>query len=155
MSAHQSRVHTHRMASQNHPALILDIERLLGISTRQAVRATFRFDPTCPSTVSVEFLVEGGPRVRWRIGRDLITQGLYSVSGLGDVQIWPTGLGEGATAWLRLASGDMAALFELPVPPLEEWLEHTYEVVNADRELAGIDWDLAANLLRSPGVDSG
>ncbi|WP_406435327.1 SsgA family sporulation/cell division regulator [Streptomyces sp. NBC_01589] len=40
--------------------------------------------------MSVEFLIEGGPRVLWRIGRDLLKQGLYSMSGLSDVQIWPS-----------------------------------------------------------------
>ncbi|GAA3289825.1 hypothetical protein [Streptomyces cinereospinus] len=43
-----------------------------------------------------------------------------------------------------LCSGDLAALFELPVPPPAEWLERTYEVVPAGRELAGVAWDEAA-----------
>ncbi|MEE4543104.1 SsgA family sporulation/cell division regulator [Streptomyces sp. V4-01] len=137
--------------------LTLDIERVLGVSARQPVRATFRFDPDHPLIVTAELLVEGGPRVLWRIGRDLLTQGLHSMSGLGDVQIWPSCLHRRTTARLRLTSGDMAALFELPLPPLAQWLEHTYQAVTTEHALAAIDWDLATtDLLQhpAPGTDT-
>ncbi|MEW2489783.1 SsgA family sporulation/cell division regulator [Streptomyces sp. NPDC048411] len=155
MSGKQSRVQARRTASHGGPELILDIERVLDVSARQAIRAEFRFDPESPLIVCVEFLIEGGPRVLWRIGRDLLQQGLYSMSGLGDVQIWPSNLEARETAWLQLACGDMAALFELPVPPLAEWLQCTYELVPAGHELSGIDWDVAtADLLQTPETDS-
>lgn len=155
MSGNQSGVQACRTASHGRPELTLHIERVLDVSARQTIRADFRFDPESPLVVCVELLIEGGPRVLWRIGRDLLEQGLYSMSGLGDVQIWPSNLEERATAWLQLANGDMAALFELPVPPLAEWLERTYELVPAGHELAGVDWDVAtADLLQSPGTDS-
>ncbi len=150
MSSNQPGVQA-RVASHARPELILDIERVLDVAARQTIRAEFRFDPAAPLVVSVELVVEGGPRVLWRIGRDLLQQGLYSVSGLGDVQMWPAQAEDPATAWLQLASRDMAALFELPVPPLEEWLRYTYELVPAGRELAEIDWEAAtADLL--PGL---
>ncbi|KUM84633.1 MULTISPECIES: SsgA family sporulation/cell division regulator [Streptomyces] len=140
MSSNQPGVQS-RPASYACPVLVLDIERVLDVAARQTIRAEFRFDPAAPLAVSLELVVKDGPRVLWRIGRDLLQQGLRSAGGLGDVQMWPARSEEGGTAWLQLASRDMAALFELPVPPLEEWLEHTYELVPAGRELAGIDWD--------------
>ncbi|MFF3503249.1 SsgA family sporulation/cell division regulator [Streptomyces sp. NPDC003247] len=149
MSGNRPDVQARRTGPSDSLELVLDIERMLDVSARQAVRAEFRFDPRSPLTVSVEFLVEGGPCVLWRIGRDLLHQGLYSVSGLGDVRIWPTHPEDRTTARLQLTSLDMAALFELPVRPLAEWLEHTYELVPAGQELAEIDWDSAtADLLR-------
>jgi hypothetical protein len=145
MSVDESGVRERRPASYGRSRLTLDIERLLGISTRQAVRADFRFDAVrSPFTVRVDFVIDGGPRVRWHIGRDLLKQGLHSMSGLGDVKMWPSDRTGRTTAWLRLASGDMAALFELPVAPLTRWLEGVYEVVPAGAELAGVDWDAAA-----------
>ncbi|MFD8994176.1 SsgA family sporulation/cell division regulator [Streptomyces abikoensis] len=121
----------------------MDIERVLSLSARQAIRAEFSFDPRAPLTVCVEFRVEGGPRALWRIGRDLLRQGLRSRSGIGDIQIWPSNYPENrATARLQLTSGDMAALFELPIPRLSEWLDHTYALVPAGHELAGVDWDV-------------
>ncbi|MFF8381280.1 SsgA family sporulation/cell division regulator [Streptomyces sp. NPDC015661] len=131
----------------------MDIERVLDVSARQQVRAEFRFDPGIPFVVCMELVVEGGPRVLWRIGRDLLHQGLYGMSGLDAVQIWPSHPEERATAWLQLTSADMAALFELPVPPLADWLEYTYELVPAGQELTAVDWDAtAADLLRCPGT---
>ncbi|WP_405475832.1 SsgA family sporulation/cell division regulator [Streptomyces sp. NBC_00009] len=150
MSSNQPGVRA-RLAPHVRPELILDIERVLDVATRQTIRAEFRFDPGAPLVVSVDLLIEGGPRALWRIGRDLLQQGLYSVSGLGDVQMWPTHSKDRATAWLQLASQDMAALFELPVTPLEEWLEYTYKLVPAGRELAEIDWEApTADLLQGP-----
>ncbi|MFI6488873.1 SsgA family sporulation/cell division regulator [Streptomyces sp. NPDC050564] len=155
MSGNQPGVQADRTAPAGRPELVLDIERVLDVSARIAVRAEFRFDPEAPLVVCVELLIEGGPRVLWRIGRDLLQQGLYSMSGLGAVQIWPSHPAERATAWLQLTSGDMAALFELPVPPLAEWLEYTYEFVPAGHELAEIDWDVATvDLLRGPRAHS-
>ncbi|PSM42904.1 SsgA family sporulation/cell division regulator [Streptomyces dioscori] len=127
---------------------------MLGVSARQAVTAEFRFSQQSPLTVSVEFVVAGGPRVRWRIGRDLLRQGMYSMSGLGDVQMWPSDLEGRSTARLQLSSGDMAALFELPTESLAQWLERTYELVPAGKELDAFDWSFTtADLVQSrPGA---
>lgn len=143
MSVNESEVRERRRAS-GPSRLTLDAERLLGVRTRQPVRAEFRFDARAPLTVSVDFVVDRGPRARWSIGRDLLGQGLHSMSGLGDVKMWPSKQTGRTTAWLRLASGDMAALFELPAAPLAQWLECIYETVPAGAELEGLDWDVAA-----------
>ncbi|WAZ26841.1 SsgA family sporulation/cell division regulator [Streptomyces cinnabarinus] len=156
MSGNEPGSQAPRKAPPGRLDLTLDIERVLGVCARQPVRAEFRFTPESPLIVSVELLVEGGPRVLWRIGRDLLQQGLYSMSGLGDIRMWPSHLEEGATAWLQLAASDMAALFELPVPPLAQWLERTYHLVPAEQELACVDWDVAtADLLPAQGAPSG
>ncbi|WP_055526204.1 SsgA family sporulation/cell division regulator [Streptomyces graminilatus] len=153
MSSNQPAVQA-RPAPHARPELILDIERVLDVKARQTVRAGFRFDPRAPLIVSLELVVKDGPRVLWRISRDLLHQGLRSASGLADVQLWPARAEGRPTAWLQLSSTDMAALFELPVPPLEQWLEHTYELVLGGREFAGLDWDTATeDLLKGTTSD--
>ncbi|KUN18209.1 regulator [Streptomyces antibioticus] len=147
MSGKQPDQQTRPTLSDGLSELVLDIERVLDLSNRQAVRATFRFAPEAPWVVAVELAVEDGPRVVWRIGRALLYQGLHSVSGLGDVQIWPSTFGDRDTARLQLTSRDTAALFELPVPPLAQWLGNTYETVPLDAELSDIDWDTASAAL--------
>ncbi|WP_353940365.1 SsgA family sporulation/cell division regulator [Streptomyces sp. HUAS MG91] len=155
MSDYEPGVPTGGGLPDRRPRLTLDIERVLGVRARQAITAGFLFDPAAPLVVSVEFAAEAGPRVLWRIGRDLLQEGLYSMSGLGDVRVWPAAPQGGTTARMQLASGDMAALFELPVPPLATWLAHTYELVPAGQELAGVDWDAtAAGLLHGPRAHS-
>jgi starvation-inducible DNA-binding protein len=153
MSGDPPELRARRPASSGPRELTLYIQRVLGVSVRQAIRAEFGFDPASPLVVCVRFVIEGGSPVVWRIGRDLLRQGLHSMSGLGDVTIWPADLAEGATARLRLASGDMAALFELPVAPLARWLEHTYELVPAGHELASVDWETTTTeLLGGPAA---
>ncbi|WP_030684632.1 SsgA family sporulation/cell division regulator [Streptomyces sp. NRRL B-1347] len=155
MSGHPPGVPACRTARPGLPQLTLDVERVLGVRDRRRVRAAFDFAPEAPLTVCAEFGVEGGPRVVWRIGRDLLRQGLRTRSGTGDVQIWPSREENRATAWLQLASGDMAALFELPAPPLAEWLEHTYQLVPAGQELSEVDWAATtAELLTGPRAPS-
>ncbi|SEE57978.1 SsgA family sporulation/cell division regulator [Streptomyces sp. TLI_105] len=147
MSGERSGVQARRSTVDSPLQLTLNIERVLTLAIRQAVRADFRFDPDSPWAVSVRLVVEDGPSVEWRIGRDLLQQGLYSMSGLGSIQMWPSGAEEQSTAWLRLTSGSMAALFELPVPPLADWLESTYELVPVGAELTEIDWTTASAAL--------
>ncbi|MEU5772789.1 SsgA family sporulation/cell division regulator [Streptomyces venezuelae] len=141
MSGYRPGVQAGRTAPRSCPPLVLHVERVLDVSARQPVRAEFGFDPGAPLAVRVEFGVQGGPCVVWRMGRDVLRQGLRSRSGLGDAQLWPSDVAGRATVRLQLASGDMAALFVLPAPPLADWLEHTYELVPEGQELAGVDWD--------------
>ncbi|MGW3853247.1 SsgA family sporulation/cell division regulator, partial [Streptomyces fagopyri] len=141
MSGHRSGAEDRPATSQCPLLLSLDIHRMLDRSTWQQVRADFRFDQKSPLVVAVEFLAED-VRVTWSIGRDVLRQGLVSMSGTGDVQVRPTHLGERTAAWLRLTAGDVTALFALPVAPLEEWLERTYQVVPAGDEMNGASWDV-------------
>ncbi len=139
------------------PALSLGIHRLLGASVRHPMGAEFRFDPAFPLTVTLKLVVGGGASVTWRIGRGLLHTGLYAASGHGDVRVWPArpgngGTGWGDTAWLLLEARDTSALFELPVPPLREWLADTYRVAPAEAETAGLDWDaFITDVLGAPG----
>lgn len=155
MSGDQRGVRAHQGPPHAQPVLTLDIHRVLDLFARRGVRAEFRFDPDVPFVVTTGLRIEGGPTVIWRIGRDLLYQGLFSVSGLGDIQVWPSHLEERATAWLQLSPGGTAALFELPLSPLAEWLEYTYQLVPAGEELDGLDWDaVTASLLEDPEVPS-
>jgi hypothetical protein len=148
MSLDHPGVRAPHAAPQDLPVLSLEIHQMLGMFEWQTIRADFAYDPDAPLVVGVTFFDQGGRPVTWSIGRDLLQQGLHSMSGIGDIQVWPSLLAEQATAWLQLFPGDVAALFELPVAPLATWLEHTYEVVPAGTEMnrLGLD-DFVAGLL--------
>ncbi|MFJ7497332.1 SsgA family sporulation/cell division regulator [Streptomyces sp. NPDC097727] len=122
--------------------LRLDVRRVLDGVPWWPVRAEFRFDVGSPMVVSVTLTPWHGAGVTWRIGRDLLYQGLYAESGEGDVQAWPMRSEEGDTAWLLLESGSNGAVFELPAPLLGSWLEATYERVSVEEETADLDWDV-------------
>ncbi|MEV7238819.1 SsgA family sporulation/cell division regulator [Streptomyces sp. NPDC051020] len=130
-----------RCRGSGFPVLRLDVRRVLDGVPWLPVRAEFRFDAGSPMVVSVTLTPWHGTGVTWRIGRDLLYQGLYVESGEGDVQAWPMQSEEGDTAWLLLESGNNSAVFELPAPLLGSWLEATYERVSAEEEMADLDWD--------------
>lgn len=156
MSGNKPGARARHVAPPDLPALRLDIRRVLDTAAFQAVRAEFRFDQDTPLVVTTAFRIDNGPCVTWRVGRDLLHQGLCSMSGLGDIQMWPSHLDGQQTAWLRLASKGVAALFEVPVPPLAEWLDLTYRLVPAGTEASRLGWDdFIADLLDDPEVPSG
>ncbi|MFD0026230.1 SsgA family sporulation/cell division regulator [Streptomyces sp. NPDC058382] len=131
--------------------LSLSIHRVLDGFVRLPMHAEFRFDPDAPLVVSVVLATEEGVSVTWRIGRELLHKGLDSVSGSGDVRVWAARCGDRDTAWLLLDARDMSALFELPVPPLTDWLERTYRITPPEAEMAGLDWDsFIAEVLDTP-----
>lgn len=156
MHRDQSRLRARQTAPEYHPSLLLDIDQMLDEFTRQPLRARFRFDPDMPAVVTVEFMTERGPSLTWRLGRELLHQGLTSMSGTGDVRMWPAIPAERATAWLLLESQEVEALFELPITPLAQWLDGTYRITPADAEMNGLNWDdFLMELLGDPGTSSG
>ncbi|WP_042394995.1 SsgA family sporulation/cell division regulator [Streptacidiphilus carbonis] len=143
-------------AAQDPLALSLDTRRVLGRRARQSVRAEFRFDPATPLVVAATFVPDQGPSVTWRIGRELLSQGLHEGGGAGSIRIWPAQGWDSDTAWLLLESPKSSALLELPVVPIVGWLDATYELVPQQDEAAALDWDgFMAGLLDGFGPSRG
>ncbi|MEW2490973.1 SsgA family sporulation/cell division regulator [Streptomyces sp. NPDC048411] len=144
-----------RSAPEHLPSLLLGLDQMLDEFTRLPMRAEFRFDPDMPAVITVEFLAERGPNLLWRMGRELLHRGLTSMSGCGDVRMWPTLPGERASSWLLLESQEVEALFQLPTGPLSEWLDATYRITSAEAEMDGLNWDdFLMELLDDPGTPS-
>ncbi len=144
-----------RSAPELVPPLYLDLDQMLDEFTRLPMRAKFHFDPEMAAVITVEFLAERGPSLIWHIGRELLYRGVTSMSGTGDVRMWPTLPGERPSSWLLLESAEVEALFELPTEPLAEWLDATYRTVAAGAEMDGLNWDgFLMDLLDGPGTPS-
>ncbi|WP_031010088.1 SsgA family sporulation/cell division regulator [Streptomyces sp. NRRL F-5727] len=140
-----------RSTSELVPSLHLGLDQMLDEFTRVPMRAKFLFDPEMAAVITVEFLAERGPSLVWHIGRELLHLGVTSMSGTGDVRMWPTLDRERPSSWLLLESEEVEALFEVPTEPLTAWLEATYRIVAADVEMEGLNWDgFLRNLLGSP-----
>lgn len=152
MDGHRPDAQASRETPSNPLCLSLGIHWMLDGFVRHPMNAEFRFDPDCPLVVALTLAGEQGASVTWHISRELLHKGLRSVSGSGDVRVWPAGADDGASAWLLLDGRNMRALFDLPVPPLEDWLEHTYRVTPPEAETDGLDWDaFITELLDTPG----
>ncbi|MGW8879421.1 SsgA family sporulation/cell division regulator [Streptomyces mirabilis] len=144
-----------RSAPELIPSLFLDLDQMVDEFTPLPIRAEFRFDPDMPAVITVEFLAERGPSLMWRVGRELLHRGLTSMSGCGDVRMWPALPRERPSSWLLLESQEVEALFEVPVAPLAEWLDATYRVTSAEAEMDGLDWEnFLVELLDGPGAPS-
>ncbi len=144
-----------RSAPELVPSLVVDLDQMLDEFTRLPIQAEFSFDPEMPAVITVEFLAERGPSLIWRIGRELLHQGLTAMSGSGDVRMWPALPGERPASWLLLESQEVEALFEVPTSALAEWLEATYLITSAGAELACLNWDgFLRELLDGPATPS-
>lgn len=144
-----------RSTPQPVPALLLELDQMLDEFTRLPMRAKFHFDPAQAAVITVEFIAERGPSLVWHLGRELLRRGVTSMSGSGDVRMWPTLPGERPSSWLLLESEEMEALFDLPTESLAEWLDATYRTVAAGTEMDGLDWDgFLAELIEGPTAPS-
>ncbi|PSM42942.1 SsgA family sporulation/cell division regulator [Streptomyces dioscori] len=144
-----------RSAPEQMPSLLLDLDQMLDEFTRLPIRAEFHFDPKMPAVITVEFLAERGPSLVWHIGRELLHLGLTSMSGSGDVRMWPTLPGERPSSWLLLESTEVEVLFEVPTAALASWLDLTHHVAPVATEMDGLDWDcFLREVLDGPGLPS-
>ncbi|MET8953004.1 SsgA family sporulation/cell division regulator [Streptomyces sp. NPDC004393] len=118
---------------------MLDME----LETPQGLRVTV---PTqllyrAQDPLSVEFLfhdIRLGP-VPWTFARELLTTGLLTPSGDGDVRVWPTGTGAEALLHLTLSSPHGSAHLTTALKAVERWLCRTYQLVPSDREVEALD----------------
>ena len=131
------------------------------------VAADLRYDRLDPWAVRVVFRTggRGDGTVVWTFARSLLTDGVGTVVGEGDVRVWPatrtaagssaTGIaGAGSTADqerivnLAMASPSGEALFELRRDDLVAFLQQTYLAVptGAERQAVDLDAELAVLL---------
>jgi hypothetical protein len=73
----------------------------------------------------------------WLVGRELLSEGLLSPAGIGDVRLRPH---HGDVLVLELFTEDSHAVFHLSSDELHRFLESTYAVVPAGREV--LDFEL-------------
>ena len=87
------------------------------------------------------FHVGNDEPVEWIFARELLTVGIVRRVGDGDVQVWPARADGERTLNISLTSPFGQALFEVPLPPLTEFLHRTYDLVSAGRETDFMDLD--------------
>ncbi|SDF36283.1 Streptomyces sporulation and cell division protein, SsgA [Lentzea fradiae] len=73
----------------------------------------------------------------WLVGRELLSDGLLSPAGIGDVRLRP---GKGDVLVLELFTEDSHAVFHLSADELGRFLDSTYSAVPAGREV--VDFEL-------------
>ena len=121
------------------------------------VRAGLRYDVLDPYAVQVAFHTGSsgdGEVVEWTFARSLLSQGVSSPAGDGDVQVWPSTSGGLPVVCLSLSSPSGKALFEVPLAELVEFLTKTYVAVptGSESDHVDVDAELALLLWAEPGA---
>jgi len=126
--------------------------------TRMAgVPAVLRFRSDDPFAVRLAFLDVDPDRgadgrvvdgIEWVFARDLLTDGLHTPTGEGDVHVWPFGPGD---LMIELRSGASTALVITPQVAVRMFLCHAYAIVPAGSEPRHLDLDRALARLVGQG----
>ncbi|SEG94320.1 Streptomyces sporulation and cell division protein, SsgA [Thermomonospora echinospora] len=94
-----------------------------------------------PYAIRMSFYVGNDEPVEWIFARELLTVGIVRRVGDGDVQVWPAEPDSDHIVHISLSSPFGDALFEVPLPPLADFLHRTYRAVPAGREPEFIDME--------------
>ncbi|MFD0691967.1 SsgA family sporulation/cell division regulator [Actinomadura fibrosa] len=94
-----------------------------------------------PYAIRMAFYVGDDEPVEWIFARELLTVGIVRKVGDGDVEVWPAAVDDDSTLNIALSSPFGNALFEVPLPPLADFLHRTYQAVPAGQESEFIDID--------------
>ncbi|WP_426566796.1 SsgA family sporulation/cell division regulator [Angustibacter sp. McL0619] len=104
--------------------------------------ATLRYEASDPYAVEATFRA-GEEAISWVLGRDLLSDGLQSECGEGDVHVWPTVEDGHTVVMLQLSSPDGSALLAADADGLEGFLARTYDAVPLGYEGDHLDVDSA------------
>ncbi len=105
-----------------------------------------------PWAVRVTFQTggEGDGTVEWMFARQLLTDGVATPCGEGDVRVWPSLHGGDRVVNLAMTSPSGSALFEIDRDVLVEFLQQTYLAVPTGSEEEVVDLDAELTLLLEP-----
>lgn len=120
--------------------------RLLVPGASLPVRASVRYHQSDPYAVTVEFHTGEEPVV-WTFARQLLTDGVASSVGAGDVRVWPSREGGERLVCISLSSPSGQALFEAPLGDVMSFLTRTYELVPTGTEADHLDLEAELALL--------
>lgn len=115
----------------------------------RTIPARLRYKSADPFAVRVIFPSEAsldGTEVHWTFARDLLTEGLRTPAGAGDVRVWPYGA-EHTVIEVRAPAG--VAMIRFATADLRRFLSSSYMIVPPDSEPHHLDMDTdLASLLR-------
>ncbi len=114
--------------------------------------ASLYYSRSDPYAVRMAFHVGTDEPVEWIFARDLLSAGIESRQGEGDVQVWPSepaDSGEGGSddvvLNIELSSPFGQAHFEAPAEAMAAFLKRTYSIVPAGKESGFVDIESELN----------
>jgi hypothetical protein len=105
--------------------------------------ASLYYSKEDPYAIRIAFHVGLDEPVEWIFARELLSTGIESAEGLGDVKVWPSVSSEsglpGSVLNIELSSPFGQAHFEAPIKEISDFLRRTYQIVQAGRETDHVD----------------
>lgn len=120
----------------------------------QPVMVDLCYKCTDPYAVSLTFHMGADDTVRWVVGRDLLLNGQQGLTGVGDVQVWPSRHSRGKKTFIALRRSPKRekAVVAASARALDAFLLRTLAVVPAGTEDRHLDMDGTVHqLLGGPG----
>jgi hypothetical protein len=109
--------------------------------TVTSLEASFGYDPADPYAVTATFRTAAGSVV-WTFARELLSRGLTSPTGVGDVHIWPCLDSVGrAVVIIELSSPDGELVAQAPTQEVYRFVSRSLALVPAGLESAYVDMD--------------
>lgn len=131
---------------------VLQVSLVVPDAASAPVEATLTYRPDDPYAVRVAFRTRpAAPAVEWTFARQLLTDGVTSPAGAGDVRTWPSRTQDEPVVCLSLTSPSGNALFEIPVAGLVEFLTRSYALVPTGSESHHVDVERELADLLGPG----
>lgn len=112
------------------------------------VQVEMRYDTRDPYAVQAAFRTGRAGWVEWVFSRDLLTEGLITAAGDGDVRIRPSST-EAETVEIELNSPSGHATFRALTREVSEFLSRTHDVIAPGSEDDWLDLEHALGLLLS------
>ncbi|WP_406320077.1 SsgA family sporulation/cell division regulator [Streptomyces sp. NBC_00519] len=112
------------------------------------------YDRGDPYAVSLTFHMCTDATVRWVVGRDLLLDGLEKLTGVGDIQVWPSRRPWAGKVHIALCpcAKEEAVVVTASARALEAFLRRTLAMVPSGTEECHLDVDAAVHqLLSDPG----
>jgi hypothetical protein len=114
--------------------------------------ASLYYSRSDPYAVRMAFHVGTDEPVEWIFARDLLSAGIESRQGEGDVQVWPSEPADSAEGGsddvvlnIELSSPFGQAHFEAPAEAMAAFLKRTYSIVPAGKESGFVDIESELN----------
>jgi hypothetical protein len=128
-------------------AVVADLEFALVVADAEPIKvsAHLRYDAHDPYAVCVSFDAGSAERIEWTFARELLHQGLWHETGVGDVKIWPR---DNAVV-VALCSPSGRAVLETPRAAVADFVARSHRLVPPGKECDFIDLDREVNALLS------
>lgn len=112
-----------------------------------ALPVILHYDTQDPYAVHANFRTGQGDGVSWVFARELLTLGVHSPAGDGDVRVWPSWSAGAEVVFIGLTSPDGEALLQAPTRELVDFLGRTYALCPQGQEREHLDVDRAIEAL--------